>query len=230
MPVYESSHKTHYEFARSHVPTVLFGFHFENRQAAKVPITGSVEEIAEHIATFAMYNDSRYILSRTNDLSVITDYSQFGGPSVTTLSENGDIHFFHSIYHERFDKKRKNKLMREEVERVFDDAKRVAKGLAWPLKPYGGADYRLHRGEIEIYLMGGTKDLPKLQKKWRKPFREFGEIVYSSMFKSDDLDVEVVEENLPARFRTKRSGAYNSGYLKSVVKVRVPDLVIKKLP
>ncbi|MFQ6009908.1 MAG: hypothetical protein ACE5J7_02195 [Candidatus Aenigmatarchaeota archaeon] len=227
MPVYESSHKSHFEVARRNVPSVMLGFHFENMNIVNIPIPDYKEEIAELIAAVSAYNDPRYILSRAGDLSVFDNDCGRGGPSLTTLSQNGDIHFFEKFFYR---KETSGQPTDEEIMEIFEDAKKITSALAWPLKPYGGANYMLHRSEIEIYLMGGTKKLPKQQKGWRKAFRKFGKEVYTSAFRRK-YDIEVIEENVMPRFRFKKnSGAYHSGYLKSVVRARIPDLVIKKLP
>lgn len=205
------------------VPDVLIGFHLENCRATRTPTRSETEDIAELVSAVVGCNEPRYILSKTGDLSVFDNDHLAEGPALTILGENGDIHCF-----EKFHAAQRG--IYDEMESIFNIAKRLASSLRWPLRQHGGADYRLHRGEIEVYLMGGTKKLPKQQKAWREDFRNFGKKLYRSVLKGH-YEIEVVEENIKPGFRVNRkSGAYLSGYLKSVVRARIPDLELRMLP
>jgi hypothetical protein len=198
----------------------MLGFHFESSQTANIPTSREPEELADLISAIASYNEPRYVLSTTGDLSVFDNDCPNGGPSITTLSQNGDVHYFEKFFH-------KEERYRDNIMEIFRRAKRITGALAWPLKPFGGAGYRLHRGEIEIYMMGGTKELPEKQKAWREDFAAFGKDVYSTILKGN-YEIEAVEERPSTMF--KKSGAYHSGYLKTVVRPRFPDLDVNKLP
>lgn len=180
---------------------------------------------AEHLAKQLDPHSGRWILGTPQEIIAFSglDSRRQQPLEMLVLENRGDLHFFREH--------KPGELNQGNLLGTFYKASETAELLKYPItQAVEGAyplalDFVLHDNAIELYFMGGTKDLKREQKEARGAIKGMAEVLYQKAHRN--LKLEVKEEK--TIFKTNKNGAYESGYLKTVVRPVKYDLPLNVL-
>lgn len=222
MVVCSSSLKNKWEVAGAILPAHMIGVHFVTDKSVNVRLDSS---FAEHIATLLDAQNGRYILSDPQQICAFSDIDSRNVKllEMVVLENQGDLHFFqeHPL----------GKITKDMLLGTFYEGRSLAEKLKFPvMQANQGAyplalNYALHNNAIELYFIGGTKDLKVKQVEARHEIESMAQVLYQKVH--SNVQIEVKEEK--KMFKVSDMGAYISGYLKSVARPVQYDLPLDAL-